>query len=123
MPAEQVGILRDNYLWKVSRSSASRNKTNLHRSKDNWLHLIVELLIILIIINISNQVLLRRGQTKDSEYMHVPTGCYDRDLFAIVWGPTVAALSFVFDRSNDDAIIQKAINGFRSENELFIRYL
>lgn len=74
MPAEQVGIVRDNYLWKV---------------------------------------LLRRGQTKDSEYMHVPTGCYDRDLFAIVWGPTVAALSFVFDRSNDDAIIQKAINGFR----------
>ena len=46
--------------------------------------------------------------------MHVPTGAYDRDLFALVWGPTVAALSFVFDKSSDELIVQRAVSGFRS---------
>jgi len=51
--------------------------------------------------------------TKEGDFTHAPAGAYDRDLFAIVWGPTVAALSFVFDKSSDEMIIQKAVSGFR----------
>lgn len=74
MPAEQVGLVKDNYMWKI---------------------------------------LMKRSTTKEGNFMHAPTGAFDRDLFGIVWGPTVAALSFVFDKSNDEVIIQKAISGFR----------
>ncbi|CAH1795724.1 unnamed protein product, partial [Owenia fusiformis] len=74
MPAEQTGLVRDNYQWKV---------------------------------------LLKRGATKEGIFLHVPTGAFDHDLFHLIWGPTVAALSFVFDKSLDDTIIQKAISGFR----------
>ena len=56
---------------------------------------------------------MKRNATKEGDFIHVPTGAYDRDLFAIVWGPTVAALSFVFDKSSDDVIIQRAVSGFR----------
>lgn len=59
------------------------------------------------------QVLLRRGADKGGHFVHAPTGAYDRDIFALVWGPTVAALSFVFDKSADEAIIHKAASGFR----------
>ena len=45
--------------------------------------------------------------------MHAPTGHYDHDLFTLIWGPTVAALSFVFDKSSDETIVQRAIAGFR----------
>ena len=74
MPAEQTGLVKENYLWKI---------------------------------------LLRRGMSPEGQFIHVPTGAFDRDLFSLVWGPTVAALSFVFDKSLDETIIQKAISGFR----------
>ncbi|KAJ9591988.1 hypothetical protein L9F63_001500, partial [Diploptera punctata] len=74
MPAEQTGLVKENYLWKV---------------------------------------LLRRGASKDGIFIHAPNGLFDHDLFSLIWGPTVAALSFVFDKSNDTTIYQKAISGFR----------
>ncbi|XP_059472257.1 Golgi-specific brefeldin A-resistance guanine nucleotide exchange factor 1 isoform X2 [Neocloeon triangulifer] len=74
MPAEQTGLVRENYLWKV---------------------------------------LLRRGASKEGVYVHAPNGLFDHDLFSLIWGPTVAALSFVFDKSNDATIYQKSISGFR----------
>ncbi|KAG1678115.1 Golgi-specific brefeldin A-resistance guanine nucleotide exchange factor 1 [Nymphon striatum] len=75
MPAEQTGLVRENYLWKL---------------------------------------LLKRGTTKDGIFVHAPNGLYDHDLFSLIWGPTVAALSFVFDKSSHDAsITQRAISGFR----------
>ena len=61
------------------------------------------------------QVLLRKGSNKDTQFIHAPTGCYDNELFTIIWGPTIAALSFVFDKSHDQSIVQKAIMGFRWE--------
>lgn len=60
-----------------------------------------------------SQVLLKRSGTKEGAFTHAPTGVFDHDLFTLIWGPTVAALSFVFDKSSDDAIIAKAISGFR----------
>ncbi|XP_015279786.1 PREDICTED: Golgi-specific brefeldin A-resistance guanine nucleotide exchange factor 1 isoform X2 [Gekko japonicus] len=58
-------------------------------------------------------VLLHRGATDEGIFLHVPPGSYDHDLFAMTWGPTVAALSYVFDKSLDETIIQKALTGFR----------
>ncbi|KAJ8418284.1 hypothetical protein AAFF_G00139930 [Aldrovandia affinis] len=58
-------------------------------------------------------VLLHRGATPEGLFLHVPAGSYDHDLFTMTWGPTIAALSYVFDKSMDDTIIQKAIAGFR----------
>ncbi|XP_035255460.1 Golgi-specific brefeldin A-resistance guanine nucleotide exchange factor 1 isoform X3 [Anguilla anguilla] len=58
-------------------------------------------------------VLLHRGATPEGVFLRVPAGSYDHDLFSMTWGPTIAALSYVFDKSLDDAIIQKAIAGFR----------
>lgn len=45
--------------------------------------------------------------------MHAPTGAFDHDIFALIWGPTVAALSFVFDKTANEAVAPKAIAGFR----------
>ncbi|NWY56676.1 GBF1 factor, partial [Chionis minor] len=58
-------------------------------------------------------VLLHRGATDEGIFLHVPPGSYDHDLFAMTWGPTIAALSYVFDKSLEETIIQKAISGFR----------
>ncbi|KAB5581775.1 hypothetical protein PHYPO_G00179540 [Pangasianodon hypophthalmus] len=58
-------------------------------------------------------VLLHRGATSEGIFLHVPAGSYDHDLFTMTWGPTIAALSYVFDKSLEDTIIQKAITGFR----------
>ena len=59
------------------------------------------------------KVVLKRSATKEGLFLHAPTGAFDHDLFTLIWGPTVAALSFVFDKSSDEAIISKAISGFR----------
>ncbi|XP_019473144.1 Golgi-specific brefeldin A-resistance guanine nucleotide exchange factor 1 isoform X4 [Meleagris gallopavo] len=58
-------------------------------------------------------VLLHRGATDEGIFLHVPSGSYDHDLFTMTWGPTIAALSYVFDKSLEETIIQKAISGFR----------
>ncbi|XP_029377816.1 Golgi-specific brefeldin A-resistance guanine nucleotide exchange factor 1 isoform X2 [Echeneis naucrates] len=58
-------------------------------------------------------VLLHRSATPEGVYLHLPPGSYDHDLFTMTWGPTIAALSYVFDKSLDDSIIQKAITGYR----------
>ncbi|KAM4636752.1 Golgi-specific brefeldin A-resistance guanine nucleotide exchange factor 1 isoform 3-T3 [Discoglossus pictus] len=58
-------------------------------------------------------VLLHRGATPEGVFLHVVPGSYDHDLFTMTWGPTIAALSYVFDKSMDETIIQKAISGFR----------
>lgn len=72
MPAEQTGLVRENYLWKV---------------------------------------LLRRGAGKDGVYRHVNDVLYDKELFNIVWGPTLTALSFMFDKSSENGY-QKILSGF-----------
>ncbi|XP_056386552.1 Golgi-specific brefeldin A-resistance guanine nucleotide exchange factor 1 isoform X4 [Hyla sarda] len=58
-------------------------------------------------------VLLHRGASSEGIFLHVTPGSYDHDLFTMTWGPTIAALSYVFDKSMEETIIQKAISGFR----------
>lgn len=74
MPAEQTGLVRENYLWKV---------------------------------------LLRKGSSKDGAYYHVTSGQFDQELFSLIWAPIVAALSFVFDKSEEQLIYKKAMIGFQ----------
>lgn len=74
MPAEQTGLVKENYLWRC---------------------------------------LLKRGLSADASFLHTRRGMYDKDLFLLTWGATVAALSYVYDKSADDAIMQKALTGFR----------
>ncbi|XP_071953967.1 Golgi-specific brefeldin A-resistance guanine nucleotide exchange factor 1-like isoform X2 [Antedon mediterranea] len=57
--------------------------------------------------------LLKRGCTLDGTFLHTPAAAMDKELFLLTWGPTVAALSFVFDKSPDEKITLKAISGFR----------
>ncbi|XP_031246391.1 Golgi-specific brefeldin A-resistance guanine nucleotide exchange factor 1 isoform X5 [Mastomys coucha] len=58
-------------------------------------------------------VLLHRGATPEGIFLRAPPSSYDLDLFTMTWGPTIAALSYVFDKSLEETIIQKAISGFR----------
>ncbi|KAB0793293.1 hypothetical protein PPYR_12913 [Photinus pyralis] len=60
------------------------------------------------------KVLLRRGMSKDGLYIHASGDAFDYDLFALIWGPIVAALSFIFDKSEDPTVYQRAIKGFES---------
>ncbi|CAI5445758.1 unnamed protein product [Caenorhabditis angaria] len=59
------------------------------------------------------KVLLRRGETDEGTFYHAPNGWNDHDLFAVCWGPAVAALSYVFDKSDNEQILQKALTGYR----------
>ena len=59
------------------------------------------------------QVLLRRSSTTEGHYVHGMGSCFDQDLFLIIWGPTVAALSYVYDNGLEKSVVQKAIVGFR----------
>ena len=84
MPAEQTGLVKENYLWKM---------------------------------------LLKRGNTKDGKYMLANNDhCFDRDLFTICWGPTVASLSYVFHKSTEDSFIQNSVNGFKKCAGIAARY-
>ncbi|VDP86335.1 unnamed protein product [Echinostoma caproni] len=56
--------------------------------------------------------LLRRALTSQADFIHVQTGTLDPDLFDIIWGPTVSALSFIFDKTSDPAVQSKAVDGF-----------
>lgn len=62
MPAEQTGLVRENYLWKM---------------------------------------LLRRGATHDGYFHYVNDAAYDVQIFNIVWGASLSALSFMFDKSTE----------------------
>lgn len=56
--------------------------------------------------------MLRRAVTSQADFIHVQTGALDPDLFDIIWGPTVSALSFIFDKTLDPAVQIKAVDGF-----------
>ncbi len=76
MPAEQTGLVRENYLWKC--------------------------------------VLKRGHDEKDGGgFIMADNGYFDHDIFSIIWGPTVAALSYVFSVSADPDVIRRALNGFQ----------
>ena len=54
----------------------------------------------------------------DSEWALV----YDQAIFQHVWGPAVAALSYVFDTTTDSAVVTRAVGGFRDCAALCARF-
>ena len=78
MPAEQTGLVKENYLWKIA---------------------------------------LKRGMEGKQGLLLSPKIKFDQDLFTIIWGPAVAALSYVFDKSRISEggaeMIERALNGFQ----------
>ena len=54
--------------------------------------------------------LMRRAAR--AEYVHAPAGALNHEVFGVVWGQTVAALCFVYDRSGEGAVVARAIEGF-----------
>ncbi|CAF4459843.1 unnamed protein product, partial [Adineta steineri] len=56
--------------------------------------------------------MLKRTVTTGEKFLHVPTGSYNHDIFTLIWGQTMAALSFVFEKSNYNLVIDKSIQGF-----------
>ncbi|XP_025837200.1 Golgi-specific brefeldin A-resistance guanine nucleotide exchange factor 1 [Agrilus planipennis] len=60
------------------------------------------------------KVLLRRGSTKEGVYYHTASDDFDENLFSLIWGPVVSALSFVFSKSEDVNVYKRALNGFES---------
>ncbi|CAF3532835.1 unnamed protein product [Rotaria sp. Silwood1] len=58
------------------------------------------------------KLMLKRSSTTGEKFLHVPSGSYNYDIFTLIWGQTMAALSFVFEKSNYDLVIQKSIQGF-----------
>ncbi|XP_058954874.2 Golgi-specific brefeldin A-resistance guanine nucleotide exchange factor 1 [Pocillopora verrucosa] len=59
------------------------------------------------------KVLLRRSSSPEGKYINGLGSSFDKDLFLIIWGPTVAALSYVYDNGLEKSVAQKAIVGFR----------
>ncbi len=59
------------------------------------------------------KVMIRRDRKGEETYVHAPAGSYNQEIFNIVWGQTISALSFVFDKSFELSVIQKSINGFK----------
>ncbi|XP_064404547.1 Golgi-specific brefeldin A-resistance guanine nucleotide exchange factor 1-like isoform X2 [Halichondria panicea] len=58
------------------------------------------------------KVLIHRSASDEGTFLSVTDDLFDHDLFLLSWGPTVAALSFVFDNAEARAIVDKAIAGF-----------
>ena len=40
------------------------------------------------------------------------SGMFDHNLFGLSWGPAVAALSYIFDKSGDPELMRRALDGF-----------
>ncbi|XP_064536174.1 Golgi-specific brefeldin A-resistance guanine nucleotide exchange factor 1 isoform X1 [Drosophila montana] len=82
MPAEQTGLVRENYLWKM---------------------------------------LLRRGATHDGYFHYVNDAAYDVQIFNIVWGASLSALSFMFDKSTETGY-QRTLAGFSKSAAISAHY-
>ena len=84
MPAEQTGIVKENYIWKCA----------LKRSREN------------------------EGL---GGFLFHSAIMFDKDLLELIWGPTVAALSQVFDKTSTEEaslatgtdMIEKSLHGFQ----------
>lgn len=58
------------------------------------------------------KVLLRKGASKDGTYYHINDSTYDNELFQLIYGSVVAALSFVHEKTEDQNVCKKVMEGF-----------
>lgn len=60
------------------------------------------------------RLLQMRSKTPDGFYEVLPAGCLDNDIYAILWGPCVASLVYVCDKTDEEEELVRILNGFRS---------
>lgn len=58
---------------------------------------------------------LPRGQLLERAYadLGADTAGLDRDMFSLIWGPTLAAVSVVLDHSHDPLVVRQALEGLK----------
>ncbi|CAF1184629.1 unnamed protein product, partial [Didymodactylos carnosus] len=71
------------------------------------------------------KMMLKRSQSQSTtdKFIHSPAGSYNYDIFTIIWGQTMAALSFVFEKSHYELVINKAMQGFNKCARIAAHYL
>jgi len=57
------------------------------------------------------RLLLNKSKTS-GPFLMSNEAVYDQDIFAVIWGSLIAAISVVFDTTYDENILQKMIDGF-----------
>ena len=107
MPDEHGGVVKENYLWKVYNSSKMPTLLCMCVCGGGIVH------VLMLGMLIPLQVLLHRSTGEEGKFLSVKSSEFDQDLFLLSWGPTVAALSYVFDKADEKSIVQRAIDGFR----------
>jgi brefeldin A-resistance guanine nucleotide exchange factor 1 len=64
--------------------------------------------------NYTWKTLLRRSnQPGGGRYIRLSVPLYYQDLYLILWGPAVAALSYVFENGVEEGVVRSAITGFK----------
>ena len=101
MPDEHLGSVRENYKWKVCAEEVVRGRvcTYMYTAMLEYTPPCPLL-----------QMILRRGaQPGASCYCPI----YHHDLFLTLWGPAIAALSYVFENGVEERVVKSAMSGFQ----------
>ena len=57
------------------------------------------------------KLLLSRSM-EEEDFVLMDNGMFDHNLFGLTWGPAVASLSYIFDKSGEPEVQRKAVDGF-----------
>ena len=105
MPAEQQGLVRDRYLWKcLLRNSETENGVFWY-IKDNC-------------DSETNSMTITSDEKNNIKDFCLKLSTLNGPIFAVLWGPTVAAMTFIFDKINPEqqsGLTRRLLNnGFNS---------
>ena len=56
--------------------------------------------------------LLLSRSLEEEDFILMDNGMFDHNLFGLTWGPAVASLSYIFDKSGEAELQRKAVDGF-----------
>ena len=56
--------------------------------------------------------LLLSRSLEEEDFILMDNGMFDHNLFGLTWGPAVASLSYIFDKSGETEVQRKAVDGF-----------
>ena len=66
------------------------------------------------------KLLLSRSM-EEEDFILMDNGMFDHNLFGLTWGPAVASLSYIFDKSSEHEVQRKAVDGFsKVECQIFL---
>lgn len=115
MPAEQQGVVRDRYIWKCLLRKSETEGGCYWFMKD--------------ITKTVDQVIslqTSKNYLKEDNSFKVQLSTLNGSIFSILWGPTVAAMTFIFDKINPgqhSGLTRRILNnGFNSCALLCARY-